>query len=226
MSERTWHGDWLVRIYQRVSSRGFPSVAAFAEATQTATLVELARALGDDVAATQVESALRAEAQRTGELGRFARDLLARTIRWHLPKGWDDHEQFAFDRSGVYVDWPAGLNGLIDGTTCTALMDSLKRADIPNGWLPTGPDDPIIEHVFAGIPIESQPGESQIGIIEGMGRLWPGDWDLVVMGELQTLEQRLGRRLQQEEILEVVGALMKKYDIDKPFEPLAGATHE
>ncbi len=200
-------------------------MTAFAEAQPIATTVELARALSDDVAATQVESAMRVEAEEAGVLGRFARDLLVRCIHDHLPMGWSTDERLDFERSGVYAEWSFGVESFIDELTYDAVWGLLKQC-APTGWLPDGPDDLIIERVFAGIPIESQSGESQIGIVSGMGRPWPGDWDLVVMGELQTLEQRLGRRLQQEEILEVVGALMKKYDIDKPFEPLAGATHE
>ncbi len=200
-------------------------MSALAEAHPTATTIELARALGDDVAATQVESALRAEAQETRALRKFARDLLAREVRQSFPAGWNASEQFTFERSRVYASWSFGVESFIDELTYDAVWSSLKQL-APIGWLPDGPDDPIMERAFAGVRIDGEAAGSQIGVISGMGRPWPGDWDLVVMGELQTLEQRLGRRLQPEEILEVVGALMKKYDIDKPFEPLAGAAHE
>lgn len=226
MKEDTWRGDWLVRLYQRVRAKGFLSVTGFAEAHLTATTLELAQALADDVAAVQIESALRAEARKAEALCKFARDLLVRCIRDHLPLGWSTDEQFAFRRSGVYADWASGVEIFIDELTYDAIWNSLKQAAPATDWLPESPDDPIIERAFNGVRIDGQAADSQIGIVSGMGRPWPGDWDLVVMGELQTLEQRLGRRLQQEEIMEVVGALMKKYDIDKPFEPLAGATHE
>ncbi len=140
--------------------------------------------------------------------------------------GWEQGERLALQRAGAHVNWSFGVEDFIDESSREAVWEFMNHGDIPTGWLPDGPHDPIIERAFADVRIEGPAADSHVGFIRGMGRPWPGDWDLVVMGELQTLEQRLGRRLQQEEIMEVVGALLKKYDIDKPFEPLAGAAHE
>jgi hypothetical protein len=49
MSEdRSWEGNWRVRLYERIRERGYDSLTAFAEAHPTLPLVELAGELGDD----------------------------------------------------------------------------------------------------------------------------------------------------------------------------------
>lgn len=154
MSERTWRGDWITRIYQYVEARGFTSVSAFAATRPTATLLELASELGDDVAALQLEGVLHAEAEKTGEVDIFARDLLARCIREALPIGWDAGENLAFERAGAFANWVVGVKGLLEEATRDAVWDALNRAEIPTGWLPSGPDDPIIACAFAGVHLD------------------------------------------------------------------------
>ncbi len=159
MSERTWQGDWLTRIYQRVHKRGFESVTAFAETKPTATLLELAAELGEGVAAIQLEGALYSEAEKSGTFDKFARGLLARCIRQRLPMGWSDGEQLATERAGAFASWCAGVEGLIDESASDAIWDKLEGASIPTGWLPEGPDDPILARVFAGVRFDAAAGE-------------------------------------------------------------------
>jgi hypothetical protein len=159
MSERTWRGDWISRIYQRVRARGFTSLSAFADSMPRATLFELATMLGDDVAAIQLEGVLRAEAEKSGTIEKFARDLLIRRIRQRLPMGWDAGEHLATERAGAFASWCAGVEGLMDESTSDAIWDRLEEIDIPTGWLPAGPDDPIIERAFAGVRFDAPAGE-------------------------------------------------------------------
>ncbi len=44
--ERSWQGNWRVRLYERVRERGYDSLTAIAEARPTASLVALAEELG------------------------------------------------------------------------------------------------------------------------------------------------------------------------------------
>ena len=159
VSDRIWHGDWLAKIHERVRARGMPSISAFAETRPTATLLELAAELGDDIAAIQIEGALRYEAEKTGELERFARDLLVRRMRQRLPAGWSMDEQLALERAGVFASWSAGVHGLLDKSNRRAVWEALKHADIPTGWLPEGPDDSILERAFAGIRFDAPASE-------------------------------------------------------------------
>lgn len=125
-------------------------MSAFADSRPEATLLQLAAELGEDVAAIQLEGLLHAEAERNGNLDWFARDLLARCIRDQLPMGWNASEQFALERAGVFASWSAGVRGFLDKSTRKMIWEAIKHADIPAGWLPEGPDDPIIELAFAG----------------------------------------------------------------------------
>jgi hypothetical protein len=159
MREFTWYGDWLARIHQRVHALGFSSVSAFADMHPKATLMQLAAELGDDVAAIQVEGALRDEAEKTGALERFARALLVRYIRNDLPMGWKIGERFDFDRAGVFANWSAGVEGLMDKPIRKVVWGRLKDADIPAGWLPESLDDPYIEQAFAGVRFDAPPGK-------------------------------------------------------------------
>ena len=159
MREQTWQGDWLARIHQRVNALGFRSVAAFADTRPKATLMQLAAELGGDVAAIQVEGALRHEAERTGPIESFARDLLVRYIHNDLPMGWRIGDRFDFDRAGVFANWSAGVEGLLDKPNRKTAWGLLKEADIPAGWLPEGPDDPFIVQAFAGVRFDAPAGE-------------------------------------------------------------------
>ena len=100
MSEdRSWEGNWKVRLYERVRERGYASLTAFAEARPTASLVALAEELGpDDIAGVQVFSGLVAEAERSNQLTRLVRGQLVRELCACLPNGWptvlDDANRF------------------------------------------------------------------------------------------------------------------------------------
>lgn len=50
-----------------------------------------------------------------------------------------------------------------------------------------------------------------------LGRTWPGEWNRRIMDVLRRRERLLGRRLTRNEILEIVGREMKRYDIPMNF---------
>ena len=159
MSEQTWRGDWIDRVYQRVRARGFDSVTAFADTRPTATLLELAAELGDDVAAIQLEGILYSEAERGGTFDRFARGLLVRCIWKWMPAGWNTGEDVEMQRADVYADWSVVVRRLLGEARSDAIWDGFEDSSIPTGWLPSGPDDPIIERAFAGVRFDAPAGE-------------------------------------------------------------------
>ena len=159
MRENTWLGDWVSRVYLRVRALGFDSVTAYASAYPTATLMELATWLGDDIAAIQIEGILRSEAEKSGARQQVTRDLLVRNIHEHLSAGWRDGEQAEFERVQAYASWAAALEGFIGQATCDAIWEALEHSSIPVGWLPEGPDDPILVRVFAGVRFDAAAGE-------------------------------------------------------------------
>jgi len=55
-----------------------------------------------------------------------------------------------------------------------------------------------------------------------LGRMWPGEWNRMIMKALQKAETRTGRMLTPSEILKVVANYMKEYDIPISFSPWRG----
>ncbi len=159
MRENTWLGDWVSRVYHRVRALGFDSVTAYANAFPTATLLKLATWLGDDIAAIQIEGILYSEAERTGTREQVARDLLVRNVHEHLSAGWRNGEQAEFERVQAYASWATAVKGLIGQATCDAIWEALEHSSIPPGWLPEGPEDPVIEQAFAGVRFDAPAGE-------------------------------------------------------------------
>ncbi len=151
-----WQGDWEKRINERVLQRGFHSVTAFADSRPTATLMQLADELGprDDVAAFQLECLLRDEARQAKQVHRFARATLVRKIHEYFPQGWMRADRPSpgpsspneWCRASVFAEWSTGIGEEHDAAT-DRVWDSLKKT-APVGWLPMGPDDPIIIQAF------------------------------------------------------------------------------
>ncbi len=143
---RAWRGNWVARLYERVRERGYASVTAFAEARPTASLVELARELGeDDVAGVQVFKAMVEEAERSGQLTRLVRGQLVRELWSNLPEGWpavlDDASRFkvAMALSGWSSHTPITHEQRVDQAG-----DVLLATPPPPGWRPLGPDDELL----------------------------------------------------------------------------------
>lgn len=150
MGANAWQGDWVARLYERVKQRGFGSVSSFAASMPRATLFDLADTLGEDVAAIQIERVMYVEAEDAATIEAFARDMLVRQLRERLPEGWGNGSNFVSEAAGAWAAW----KGMLDEAFAPAAVRMwhwLKGADIPTGWLPEGPDDPIIERAFAEV---------------------------------------------------------------------------
>ncbi|ATB35962.1 NUDIX hydrolase [Cystobacter fuscus] len=144
--DRSWEGNWKVRLYERVRERGYDSLTAFTEAYPTASLLELAEELGkDDIAAVQVFSGLVAEAERSRRLSRLVRSQLVRELAEALPNGWptvmDDANRFkvavAVSRWGTYT--PETHQKRVEQAKA-----ALRATPPPPGWRPLGPDDELL----------------------------------------------------------------------------------
>ena len=147
MSEdRSWEGNWKVRLYERVRERGYDSLTAFAEARPTASLVALAEELGpDDAAGVQVFSGLVAEAERNNQVTRLVRGQLVRELCACLPNGWpavlDNANRFKVAKA-------LGLWSSFTPTTHEERVrragDALLATPQPPGWRPLGPNDELL----------------------------------------------------------------------------------
>jgi hypothetical protein len=143
---RSWRGNWVVRLYERVRERGYDSVTAFAEARPTSSLVELVEELGkDDVAGAQVFKAMVEEAERSHRLTLLVRGHLVRELWKCLPEGWpavmDDINRFKVAKA---------LSAWLSHTPIThkkrveQARAALRATPPPAGWRPLGPDDELL----------------------------------------------------------------------------------
>jgi hypothetical protein len=144
---KTWSGDWHGRILERVRERGFETLTQYANAHIGVPLLVLANELGpDDIAAVQVESVLVQEALRTNTIPRVLRDLFVRELRERLPEGWKYplDEETRFNVVSAIVEWETQLEAHLDKASRFAAGQAFLNSEFPNGWLPEGPDDPVI----------------------------------------------------------------------------------
>lgn len=167
---QAWLGDWRVRVLDRLRARGFPTVTAFSESRPIASAAELADELSvddaasidrADVAAEQLLRIWREEARGAGPeaIERFARRTLVGELRRDLPEGWradwthkDPETTAAVSRAAQALGrWVCYLSD-DDKPAADSVLDAMVAAGrdgtIPPGWLPSGPDDPILVDMF------------------------------------------------------------------------------
>lgn len=160
---RSWHGHWHARVHERALERGFSSLTTFADSRPLDSFIQLAVALGpDDVNAAQIQVLLRKEAEDSGNVARFLRSSLTRRLRERLPLGWaddSDSDQFLSELAGAIASWATGAEGLLSEEDSDRVWQFFRHTRIPAGWLPEGPDDPVLERAFAGVRFDAPAGE-------------------------------------------------------------------
>jgi hypothetical protein len=143
--DRSWEGNWLARLYERVRERGYSSLTAFAEARPTLPLVELTEELGDDLNAVQVFTVLVEEAERSHQLTRLVRGQLVRELSESLPGGWpavmDDEARL--EVAIALGSW-FGYTPVTHQERVRQAGDALLATPPPPGWRPLGPDDELL----------------------------------------------------------------------------------
>jgi hypothetical protein len=130
-----------------VKQFGFDNVMEYAANRAGVSLVALAKELGsDDVAGAQIMLVLLDEAIRANTLSPLLRDLLLRALVQALPQGWKqplgDESQFFL--AGAISDWYVELQDHLNQDATIEAGRDLLETELPNGWLPNSPDDPVI----------------------------------------------------------------------------------
>ena len=146
-----WRGDWHFRMKEILAGRGFNSLTAFARSRPTATLKALADEIGiGDVAPIQVQWVLVEEAREAGTLEECARDLLVRQLR-AVAAGWPAERGYRPQTNvrDQLIAWQGSLQDEhYDSALAMVTRALLDATDIPVGWQPNGPDDPIVTAHF------------------------------------------------------------------------------
>jgi hypothetical protein len=144
---RSWRGNWVVRLYERVRERGYNSLTAFAEARPTASLVALAEELDrDELNAVQVFKGLVEEAERNHQLTRLGRGQLVRELSERFPPGWPvvlDAEARLEEAAMALASW-IGFTPETHQDRARQASAALLAAPPPPGWRPLGPDDELL----------------------------------------------------------------------------------
>jgi hypothetical protein len=80
-------------------------------------------------------------------------DGFSREVVENLKRGWGVGRHADFRTAGVYAGWMALLEFRADAPQLRpkgdAVWNSLKEIQPPRGWLPSGPNDPVIQAAFA-----------------------------------------------------------------------------
>lgn len=162
--------NWGEALICALLSRGIASATAYADRRPLETLVRLVEELGlPAVSAYTLERALIEEAEHAGTLERCARGLLARDLRAELPDGWpateDSDATRLIQRASAFASLSFALPKSY-GPAIQRVRYAMETADVPGGWLPQGPDDPILMEVFVshwGLPSDAiPPGQSTL----------------------------------------------------------------
>jgi hypothetical protein len=144
---RSWRGNWVLRLYERVRERGYTSLTAFAEARPTASLVALAEELGSDALnAVQVFKGLVEEAERNHQLTRLVRGQLVRELSERFPDGWPaalDDEARREEAAMALASW-IGFTPETHQARARQVAAALLATPPPPGWRPLGSDDALL----------------------------------------------------------------------------------
>jgi hypothetical protein len=149
-SERIWSGDWRSRVETRVRAAGFSNVGDFLANFPAEPYLMLAKKLGDDVAAIQLEWIQWANLRTEKEIRNLAIDSLPRAVVGHLPAGWPANPKGDFKVACAYSEWITRIEQQSPSLKpkAKAVWEQLKALDPPRGWRPSGPDDRYVVHAF------------------------------------------------------------------------------
>lgn len=175
-----WTGDWRGRIGDFARRGGHPHLWDYLKAHPGVPLTEIADTIGD-AAAVQLQEVALAHCLEQRLMLELIRDLMARSIREHLPKGWATGTDFKHSQAvsiEIFVEPYAALS---------AEMARLIHVDAPpRGWLPAGGDDEVLralsQRALAALSparrsrvelgeVEPQPGDAYRAALEPIWKL-------------------------------------------------------
>lgn len=144
----TWEGDWKTRIRERVKEKGYQDLIDFSEKNPSLSFFELTKLLGENIAPIQTEQMLSEEYYQKGQYTRYLKSSLARELKNARIDGWQTDEAFNISLFSSIQNWknhsPDEYAYFTD-----KVLNILQHSDfIPNDWLPSGADDPIVLKIF------------------------------------------------------------------------------
>lgn len=152
LAEKIWSNDWPSKTLNRVRQTGAANLSDFLVSRPAVPYVKLAKELGPDIAAIQLVRLQLAEAGEHHSIRSAVTDAAARLLHQHLKRGWGKGVHLDFNTSGVFADLVSYLKMRENADELVAKWDAvwhaLKNAPPPEGWLPSGPTDPVLVAAF------------------------------------------------------------------------------
>lgn len=158
-----WRGDWKSRLEAKLNSMGFECLEQFLDANPGVDYLRMAKMLTEaDVAALQLYGEHIRNATARNRLREAARDSLVRFLVEHLKYGWGQGRHFDFHWASAVAAWKScivqfGSKDQHIVASLDAVINALKEAAPPTGWIPQSPSDEYIETAFErGWPVYSK----------------------------------------------------------------------
>jgi hypothetical protein len=147
----TWSPAWGANILTAARSLGFETLTAFLGSLPSRTYSEVADRLGKQVAPIQIIAIQFSEAKAKGTVRAAAMDCLSRNIVEQLPDGWGKGTNSDWRAIKALSNWSSEVIATGDCGELEPILDNVMEAFSkapPDGWIPIGANDPIIEAIF------------------------------------------------------------------------------
>ena len=147
----TWSPDWGDRIDYAIRTLGFASLTDFLASMPTRPYSEVARLLGQ-IAPIQIVAVQFQEAKSAGRVRAAAKDSLCRNLLEQLPDGWGVGKNAEWQAVRALSSWSSDIQ--VTGKCeeleqkLLGIAKALHDMPPPQGWIPNGPEDPVIESIF------------------------------------------------------------------------------
>jgi hypothetical protein len=138
-------------MLRAAATLGYSSLDAYSdqrpEMTYYQIVAELGEVAGREFAPVQVENLLRDAAVTPEQIQRFARGSFVRHLRKLMPEGWNNGADSVFNFAHALGAWISRLPTAY-AEQCQRVGRQLRLIQPAKGWLPNGPDDPLVAEAF------------------------------------------------------------------------------
>ncbi len=143
-----WEPGWEERLSAAILAKGYGSVLELLKVNPAITYADLTGVIGIPFAEVQLQYLANEEAVREGCLFWVARDIFARKVVEHFPEGWRIGDAYESPRLSCLGDWGSTVLWATDEPSVRQAVMGITRSishdPPPPGWMPAGPDDPLI----------------------------------------------------------------------------------
>lgn len=148
-----WAQDWPDNVVLTAQSIGYRDLTHLLNSMPAKPYAKVVLALNDQFAPAQIVSVQYGEAHKAGTVRNAARDALCRHIVKRFPDGWHVGEKAEWQAIRAISSWSSEALATGNCKEFESRFDNigdhlLKDACPPKGWIPTGPDDPVITEAF------------------------------------------------------------------------------